>query len=226
MTDAVITTRAKHLAPKANRGHFSMDRAVCRALDLLVASSALLLFLPLMVLVALAIRLQDGGPALFGHKRIGVGGRSFRCWKFRSMVVDADARLAKLLALDPEARREWQVDHKLRNDPRVTQLGHILRITSVDELPQLFNVLAGDMSIVGPRPIVTSEISKYGRWFQRYCAVRPGITGIWQVSGRNDVDYQQRVAMDVLFARKRSAALYLKILLATLPAVLLRRGSY
>jgi exopolysaccharide production protein ExoY len=199
---------------------------VTRALDILIALSVLIFMAPLMIMVAVAIKVQDGGPILFGHGRVGLDGRAFRCWKFRSMVVDAEARLAALLARDPQARSEWDADHKLRHDPRVTAFGRFLRVTSLDEFPQLFNVLAGEMSLVGPRPIVTAEVGRYGRWFDRYCAVRPGITGLWQVSGRNDVNYRQRVAMDVLYAKSRSMGLYLKILVATVPAVLLRQGSY
>jgi len=187
----------------------------------------MLLFLaPLMVAVAIAIKLQDGGPVLFGHQRHGFQGRTFRCWKFRSMVVNAEARLSALLARDANARAEWAADHKLRLDPRVTGFGHFLRVSSIDELPQLFNVLVGEMSLVGPRPIVASEVERYGRWFGAYAAVRPGITGLWQVNGRNDVSYRQRVAFDVLYARRRSFGLNLRILIATVPAVLTRSGSY
>ncbi|MDB5444854.1 MAG: sugar transferase, partial [Phenylobacterium sp.] len=162
----------------------------------------------------------------FGHSRIGYEGRSFRCWKFRTMVVDAEARLSALLARDPEARDEWDADHKLRRDPRVTPLGLFLRVTSVDELPQLFNVLTGEMSLVGPRPIVPAEVARYGRRFAHYCSVRPGITGLWQVSGRNDVGYRSRVAMDTVFAKTATLSLYLWILAVTVPAVLRRDGSY
>lgn len=198
----------------------------CRILDLFIALAALLFAAPLMVVVAIAIKIQDGGPIFFGHSRIGYEGKSFRCWKFRSMVVDAEARLAALLARDPEARREWEADQKLRHDPRVTLLGRILRVSSIDEIPQLFNVLRGEMSLVGPRPIVTAEVARYGRRFDQYCSVRPGITGLWQISGRNDVSYRRRVAMDTVFATTLCLSLYLKILFATVPAVLKRDGSY
>jgi exopolysaccharide production protein ExoY len=197
-----------------------------RALDVLIALAALIFAAPLMIALALAIRLQDGGPAIFGHTRVGRGGRSFRCYKFRSMVTDSDARLQALLAVDPEARREWEVDRKLRNDPRITAIGAFLRKSSLDELPQIFNVLKGEMSIVGPRPIVAAEIRKYGASFHQYCAVRPGITGLWQVSGRNDVAYRRRVALDRLYARSKCVSLDLRILLLTIPAVLSRSGSY
>jgi len=197
-----------------------------RLLDVLLAAAALVFIAPLMVLLAVAIKIQDGGPILFAHTRLGRGGRAFRCWKFRSMVVDAEERLFALLARDETARAEWAADHKLRRDPRVTPLGAFMRVSSLDELPQLLNVLAGHMSLVGPRPIVTAEVARYGRWYRHYCAVRPGITGLWQVSGRNDVDYRRRVAMDVLFARSAGIGLYLWVLAATVPAVVWRKGSY
>jgi len=198
----------------------------CRILDIMIALAGLLFVAPLMILVAIAIKIQDGGPIFFGHSRIGYQGRAFRCWKFRSMVVDAEARLAALLARDPEARREWDADQKLRRDPRVTLLGRVLRVSSIDELPQLFNVLAGEMSLVGPRPIVTAEVARYGSRFSHYCSVRPGITGLWQVSGRNDTGYRKRVAMDTIFAKRVSPKLYVALLCATVPAVLCRKGSY
>jgi lipopolysaccharide/colanic/teichoic acid biosynthesis glycosyltransferase len=194
--------------------------------DVLAALGALAFFLPLMLLAALAVKLQDGGPILFGQERIGKDGRSFRCFKFRTMVVDSERRLQALLATDATALREWQQDHKLRRDPRVTLLGRFLRVSSIDELPQLLNVLRGEMSLIGPRPIVQAEVPRYGRWFSHYCAVRPGISGLWQVSGRNDLSYRRRVALDVLYVRKRSVLFNLWIAARTVPAVLLRSGSY
>jgi lipopolysaccharide/colanic/teichoic acid biosynthesis glycosyltransferase len=179
-----------------------------------------------MILVALAIWCQDRGPVFFAHRRIGRHGRRFSCLKFRSMAIDAPERLRDVLAADSEARAEWERDHKLRNDPRVTQLGVFLRKTSLDELPQLINVVRGEMDLVGPRPIVDGEIVKYGSRFKHYCSVNPGITGLWQVSGRSDTSYRSRVAMDCLYARSKSLPLDLWILLATVPAVLLRKGSY
>jgi exopolysaccharide production protein ExoY len=202
------------------------DEGLTNAMNVTVALLALVFLAPVMLAVALVIYLQDGGPVVFAHRRIGREGRHFRCLKFRSMAVDAEARLQEVLARDPLARVEWEQDHKLRNDPRVTRLGAFLRRTSLDELPQLFNVLRGEMSLVGPRPIVDAEIVKYGRHFQQYCAVRPGITGLWQVNGRNDTSYRSRVAMDCLYARRRSLVLDAYIIAATVPAVLARRGSY
>lgn len=203
-----------------------LAQRAANAVHVLLAFLALVFVAPLMLAVALAIWLQDRGPVLFAHRRIGRGGRSFYCLKFRSMALDAEARLAELLAADPDAHAEWARDHKLRNDPRITPLGVFLRQSSLDELPQLVNVLRGDMNLVGPRPIVDAEISRYGRRFERYCAVKPGITGLWQISGRNDVSYRSRVAMDCLYAKSKSPLLDAWVLVATIPAVLLRKGSY
>ena len=197
-----------------------------RVADVILSAGLILFISPLLLLICVLIKLQDNGPLLFSQQRKGLGGRSFRCFKFRSMVVDAEARLNAVLARDPRARAEWAADHKLRNDPRITALGRFLRKSSLDELPQLFNVLSGEMSLVGPRPIVEAEVEKYGRWYRHYCAVTPGITGMWQVSGRNDVEYRRRVALDVMFAKRRSLALYCRILLLTVPCLLLRDGAY
>ena len=200
--------------------------AAMRAFDIAAAAGILLLASPVLLAIALMVWMTDGGPAFFSQARIGRDGRRFQCLKFRSMCVDADARLAKLLASDENARREWHADHKLRVDPRITRLGQFLRKTSLDETPQLINVLRGEMSLVGPRPIVDAEIPRYGRRFNAYCAQRPGITGLWQVSGRNDVSYKRRVALDTAYAARKSIALDMRILAATIPAVILRRGSY
>ena len=196
-----------------------------RAFDVVVTLGLILLFGPLLALVALAVRC-DGGDALFGHRRIGVGGRTFRCWKFRSMVPDAEAVLAHTLASDPAARAEWDRDFKLRRDPRVTPLGNFLRKSSLDELPQLFNVLRGEMSLVGPRPIVAAEIERYGAAIEEYRACKPGITGLWQVSGRNDTDYAERVELDRQYARSWSLTGDLLILVRTLGVVARRSGAY
>lgn len=204
----------------------SIKVELIRALDVLFALSALLIFAPLMLVLALFIAILDPGPIFFAHKRIGLGGREFYCLKFRSMAVDAEQRLQTLLASDERAREEWARDQKLRNDPRITSIGQFLRKSSLDELPQLFNVLRGEMSLVGPRPIVRNEVARYGRYFEHYCAVRPGITGLWQISGRNDVSYRRRVAFDVTFTRLLSTGLYLRILVATVPSVLMQRGTY
>jgi exopolysaccharide production protein ExoY len=195
-------------------------------LDLVVAISMLIFTLPLLIAIALIVRAQDGGPAVFAHERIGRNGRTFKCLKFRSMVLDSDRRLSALLEKDPFARAQWNRDHKLKDDPRITPVGSFLRRSSLDELPQFLNVLRGEMSIVGPRPIVQAEIARYGRRFNRYCAVKPGITGLWQVSGRNDTSYRRRVAMDTVYAQRKSLAWDVKLLILTLPAVLFAHGSY
>jgi exopolysaccharide production protein ExoY len=200
--------------------------ALIRAFDVIAALTALIFLLPLFVLIAIAIYACNPGPVIFAQKRLGYGGRHFRCFKFRSMAVDAEQRLATLLKTDPEARAEWGRDHKLKDDPRIVGIGRFLRKSSLDELPQLFNVLKGDMSLVGPRPIVDAEIIRYGRYFADYCRVRPGITGLWQISGRSSVSYRRRVALDVVYCRSASFALYLKILVFTPPGVLAVRGAY
>jgi lipopolysaccharide/colanic/teichoic acid biosynthesis glycosyltransferase len=202
------------------------EAAAIRVLDLTIAICVILFALPLLITIFLAVRLQDGGRAVFAHERIGRYGRTFKCLKFRSMVPNAQERLAELLERDPAARAEWERDHKLKNDPRVTRFGDFLRRSSLDELPQLINVLRGEMSIVGPRPIVVAEISRYGRRFAHYCAVKPGITGLWQVSGRNDVSYRRRVAMDTIYARRQSLLWDVQLLFLTVPAVLFASGSY
>ncbi len=191
-----------------------------------LAGLIIIFLAPLMIFIVLAVRLQDGGPVLFAQRRIGYGGRAFACLKFRTMAVDAEARLDQLLAEDPAARDEWTRDHKLRSDPRITPVGVFLRRSSLDELPQLFNVLRGEMDLVGPRPIVPSEVERYGRRIKDYYTVRPGLTGLWQVSGRSDTSYRRRVAMDTLYARSKDFAFDIRILILTIPAVLFRRGSY
>lgn len=196
-----------------------------RVFDVVASLGLLLFFGPLLLVIALAVRC-DGGPALFGHRRIGAGGLSFRCWKFRSMVPDSEAVLAETLATNAAARAEWERDFKLRNDPRVTRLGGFLRKSSLDELPQLFNVLKGEMSLVGPRPIVAAEIARYGKAMAEYHACKPGITGLWQVSGRNDVDYAERVELDRRYAWSWSLKTDLVILVRTLGVVARRSGAY
>lgn len=197
-----------------------------RIFDIALSSLLLAALAPLMIATALAIYLEDGGLVLFAQSRLGFAGRSFRCFKFRSMCVDAEMRLGALLEASPAARAQWEQDHKLKVDPRITRVGAFIRKYSLDELPQLFNVLRGDMTLVGPRPIIQAEVWRYGRRFGHYCAVKPGLTGLWQVNGRSDASYRSRVAMDVVYARNRGPFLDLKILLATIPAVILSRGSY
>ncbi|WP_218884286.1 sugar transferase [Burkholderia guangdongensis] len=196
-----------------------------RAFDVSVAALLLVALAPLFAFVALAVK-ADGGPALYGHERVGRYGRRFRCLKFRTMVPDADAVLKAVLERDPDARAEWAREFKLKRDVRVTAIGRFLRRSSLDELPQLFNVMRGDMSLVGPRPIVASELPRYGADAVYYLASRPGITGLWQVSGRNDVGYAARVALDVAYVRTRSMRRDLVILLKTVKVVLRGSGAY
>lgn len=177
-------------------------------------------------LVAGIVVACDGGNVFYAQERVGRGGRAFRCLKFRTMVVDAEDRLQRLLRDDGEARAEWERDRKLRRDPRITRVGRFLRGTAIDELPQLLNVLRGDMSFVGPRPVTRSELPLYGSDLPAYLDVRPGLTGLWQASGRNDLSYARRVALDAWYVRNWSAWLDLVVLLKTMPAVLARRGAY
>ncbi len=200
--------------------------AVLRMFDIVGALLLLALASPAMLLIAVMVRWTSPGPIFFAHRRVGRNGKRFFCLKFRTMAIDADAQLKALLERDAGARAEWQKTQKLRRDPRITSIGRFLRRTSLDELPQLFNVLIGDMSLVGPRPIVESEIARYGRRFSEYCLVRPGLTGLWQVQRRADTSYRRRVAFDVAFTRSRSVRLYFLILAKTVPCVLTGRGAW
>lgn len=201
------------------------SRFIKRTFDIVAASLLLLALAPLLLSVAWLVS-RDGGPATFGHTRIGRHGKPFRCLKFRSMVIDAQARLSELLARDPQARAEWERDFKLKNDPRITPLGNFIRKTSLDELPQLINVLRGDMSLVGPRPVIADEVERYGEDKVFYLMARPGITGLWQISGRNDIDYDSRVALDCWYVRNWSLWYDIVILIKTIKVVLARDGAY
>jgi exopolysaccharide production protein ExoY len=197
-----------------------------RWFDITAALAAILFLLPLFCVIALAIKLSDRGPAFYRHRRIGYNGAVFDCLKFRSMVTNADEVRAPHLATNSEAAREWEETHKLKQDPRITALGLSLRKTSLDELPQLFNILKGEMSFVGPRPIVTEEVPKYGAWIGHYLSTRPGLTGPWQVNGRNDVDYATRVAFDRDYVEGWSFWRDLAIIAKTARVVIAARGSY
>ncbi len=201
-------------------------RAFKRLVELFLALVIGFAALPVMVAIAVAIKLDSPGAVLFAHERIGQGGRRFRALKFRTMVSNADAVLREALARDAALREEWEREHKLKNDPRITRVGRFLRRFSLDELPQLCNVLRGDMSLVGPRPIVAEEIPKYGHAFDLYTRVRPGLTGLWQVSGRNDTSYEERVELDSYYIRNWSVWLDAYILARTVSAVLSGKGAY
>jgi undecaprenyl-phosphate galactose phosphotransferase len=200
------------------------SRALKAGFDQAVAGSLVLLFAPLLLALAALVR-RDGGPAFYRHRRIGAAGRAFGCIKFRTMVTNSDRVLDDLLAADPAAAAEWAATQKLRDDPRVTALGRFLRRSSLDELPQLFNVLRGEMSLVGPRPIVQAEVARYGDEIEYYYETKPGLTGLWQVSGRSDTSYERRVRLDVWYVRNWTLWHDIAILLKTIPAVFLQRGA-
>jgi Undecaprenyl-phosphate galactose phosphotransferase WbaP len=192
----------------------------------LVAVALGIAALPLMVAIVLAILIESGRPVFFVHGRVGKGGRKFRLWKFRSMVANSEEVLRRHLDSDAVSAAEWRMTHKLRSDPRVTRVGRFLRTTSLDELPQLWNVLRGDMSMVGPRPVVEEELHRYGASADLYLRVLPGVTGLWQVSGRNDTSYDRRVELDRHYVRHWSPALDVKVLVKTVRVVLCGKGAY
>lgn len=200
-------------------------RLLKRAFDLFASLALLGLGWPLFIYLTWCIR-RDGGPAIYAHKRVGQGGKLFDCYKFRSMEVDAEERLRELLASDPALQSQWEKEFKLKDDPRISEIGHFLRRTSLDELPQLINVIKGEMSLVGPRPVVTSELARYGDDVDYFLMVRPGMTGLWQVSGRNDLGYDKRVYLDTWYVKNWSMWYDIAILFKTIRVVLSRRGAY
>ena len=202
------------------------NRAAKRIFDIVVSLCGMVVVVPLAAVLSVMVCLDSPGPVIFAHRRIGQNGKEFPCYKFRSMVTDAQAVLERHLREHPEAREEWERDFKLKDDPRVTRVGAFLRRTSLDELPQLINVLKGEMSLVGPRPIVQAEIAKYGEYFHDFCLVPPGITGLWQVSGRSDTSYEERVQMDSWYVRNWSVWMDIVYLLKTVKVVLDRKGAY
>ena len=208
-----------------NQGRMKVKRFQKRVIDSLLALVAFVVFLPAFIAIPVLIKLTSRGPVFYRHKRLGRNGREFYIWKFRSMYMDADRRLKSILADNPEAAKEWESSFKLSHDPRVTPFGMFLRKTSLDELPQLFNVFSGEMSLIGPRPIITEEVGYYGGSYRVFSSVRPGITGLWQVSGRSDTGYERRVALDTYYVLNWSPWLDLWILLRTVFAVLFMRGA-
>lgn len=201
-------------------------QALKRVFDILICGAALPFIMPLGLLLALLIMVDSKGAAIYRHERIGKNGKPFALYKFRTMVEDADKLLDACLESDPELAAEWQENHKLKNDPRLTRIGDFLRKTSLDELPQIINILKGEMTLVGPRPIVSAETPKYGRHFSEYCESHPGLTGLWQTSGRNNTTYSQRVALDHYYLTHWSIWLDLWILVRTIPVALGGRGAY
>ncbi|PWJ82394.1 exopolysaccharide production protein ExoY [Pseudaminobacter salicylatoxidans] len=215
-----FSPRSRAEAPSAIGG------ALKRSFDIAAALAGIVLISPLLVMLAALVKFSDGGAVVYGHRRIGHNGTVFRCWKFRTMVQNGDEVLAAHLAANPGDREEWNATRKLQNDPRVTRVGAVLRKLSLDELPQIVNILRGEMSFVGPRPVVKDELELYGKAASFYLRSRPGLTGLWQVSGRNDVSYDTRVAFDRHYVENWSFASDLKILIRTVPAVFASRGSY
>lgn len=202
------------------------DPVLVRSLDVAVAIAAIAALAPLMLAIALLIRMSSKGPVVFRQQRLGQNGELFTCYKFRTMYLDAEQWLGRVLDSCEVARDQWATDQKLRSDPRIIPVGHTLRRWSLDELPQLFNVLQGNMSIVGPRPIVPGEAARYGRYISHYCAMRPGLTGLWQISGRNETTYRRRIACDIVYSRSKCAWMDMRIMARTVPVMLTARGAY
>lgn len=223
------TTSVNHKSEPSNqfRMNISHNALAKRIFDIAAASALILILLPVIVSIYLLVILLDGAPVLYGHSRIGRGGKAFKCWKFRTMVRDSDKRLAELLKNNPAARDEWEATRKLRNDPRIIPgIGRFLRKTSLDELPQLFNVLAGQMSMVGPRPVVRGELSRYGAFRTHYTSVRPGLTGPWQIGERSNDDYDNRIDKDVKYIENWSLGGDFEIVLKTARVVVDTKGAY
>jgi Undecaprenyl-phosphate galactose phosphotransferase WbaP len=200
--------------------------AIKRLMDIFIVGLGGLVILPFLLVIAGLVKLSSRGPVFYGHRRLGLDGKPFNALKFRSMVADADKKLESLLASDPKLKQEWETSQKLKDDPRVTKVGRLLRRTSFDEFPQLLNILKGEMSLVGPRPVTESEIEKYGENYGRVFSVKPGLTGLWQVSGRSDTDYTERVSYDTYYLQSWSVWLDLWILYRTPGAILKGRGAY
>ena len=198
-----------------------------RVFDLMSVVVILTLFGWMMVIIAAMVRMSGGKKVIYGHTRVGRHGRPFQCLKFRSMVSNSDEVLRNLLETDPDARAQWERDFKLKNDPRITKIGRFIRKTSLDELPQLWNVIKGEMSIVGPRPVVQAEFDQYyGGAKEHYLAVPPGLTGLWQVSGRNDLDYAERVELDKAYVERSNVFYDFVIVMRTVKVMIVRRGAY
>ncbi|HBR7720522.1 TPA: undecaprenyl-phosphate galactose phosphotransferase WbaP [Klebsiella pneumoniae] len=201
------------------------SRILKRAFDIVGSLAIIIILSPALIYISRKVK-RDGGPSIYGHERIGKGGKSFKCLKFRSMVINSKEVLEKLLDSDSEAKKEWDATFKLKNDPRITKIGAFLRRTSLDELPQLFNVLKGEMSLVGPRPIITAELIRYNDEVDYYLLSKPGMTGLWQVSGRSDVDYETRVYLDAWYVKNWSMWNDIAILFKTISVVLKKDGAY
>lgn len=201
--------------------------AVKRTFDLCFSASLTIALLPLYCLIALIVGLTSRGPIIYGHKRVGRGGKAFNCYKFRTMYKDADERLKLILQENPHLNQEWKKSRKLQNDPRVTPIGSFLRKTSLDELPQFWNVLKGDLSVTGPRPVVEEEVRLHlGLKAAKILSIRPGITGIWQTSGRSSISYEQRIALDEKYVDEHTLWMDIKLVLKTIPCMIFSKGAY
>ena len=203
-----------------------VNRYIKTIFDYVLTITGTIAISPILIVIALWIYKDSPGPVIFKHRRIGKNGKEFNCYKFRSMCIDAKEKLEELLKNDPQAKAEWEKDFKLKNDPRITKSGAFLRKTSLDELPQIFNVLKGEMSLVGPRPIIRDEIARYGEYIGDYLMVKPGITGMWQVSGRSDTGYKERVQLDSWYVRNWSVWLDVMLLWRTVKIVINCKGAY
>ncbi|MDR0495941.1 MAG: undecaprenyl-phosphate galactose phosphotransferase WbaP [Treponema sp.] len=210
----------------SNKFKMSWNLAIKRFMDIAIVSIGGIIILPFLLLIALLVKITSPGPVLFRHKRLGMNGKHFNTYKFRTMVIDSQARLEKLLESDAEKEKEWKNYHKLANDPRITRIGKILRRTSIDEFPQLINILKGEMTLVGPRPIVDAEVEKYGEDYSRIFSIRPGLTGLWQVSGRSNTNYEERIAYDTFYLQSWSIWMDLWVIFKTFGAVIQGRGAY
>jgi len=210
----------------SNKLNMTFNLLVKRFMDLAIVIIGGLIILPFLLITALLIKLDSPGPVLYKQKRVGINGKHFYTYKFRTMSADADKKLQNLLETDPEFKKEWQENYKVHKDPRITKIGKILRRTSIDEFPQLINILKGEMSLVGPRPIIDDEIEKYGDDFTRVFSVKPGLTGLWQVSGRSDSNYLDRVAYDIYYQQSWSVWLDLWIIFKTFGVVIIGKGAY
>ena len=197
-----------------------------RFMDITLTIIIGIILFPFLFFIALLIKLDSPGTVFYAHKRMGKNGKPFNAYKFRSMAADSDERLKKILDSNPEIKREWEENHKLKNDPRITKIGKFLRRTSIDEFPQLINILKGEMSLAGPRPITAEEVKKYGKDFKRIFSIKPGLTGMWQVSGRSETDYAARVSYDSYYLQSWSVWLDVWIIFKTFGAVLRRKGAY
>lgn len=224
--DFTQSGRARPVAAHQARRKSAAGDIAKAIFDRVFAAGALLFFAPFFLVIAAVIYLTDRGPVFFGHTRVGRDGKAFKCLKFRTMATDAKERLETILANDPQAQAEWEANQKLENDPRITCVGAFFRKTSLDELPQFWNVLRGEMSIVGPRPIVEDEARHYGKHYDDYLSVKPGVTGLWQVMGRSTTTYSERVSMDVEYIRNRTFRMDLGIILKTIRVMLMRDGAF